>query len=93
MHREEGTIRNIAVSNSTMFPDFNFVDGLVILVLGFFLCFKRVAEMEGYHHLRVIVLTSLFGIIVVLFLIGLGSTFDDDLQYDCLPEHFCQTEM
>jgi len=82
------------VSNSTMFPDFNFVDGLVILVLGFFLCFKRVAEMEGYHHLRVIVLTSLFGVIVVLFLIALGSTFDYRFQDDYYEsaDHFTLSE-
>ena len=83
----------MAVSNSAMFPDFNFVDGLIILVLGFLLCFKRVAEMERYHQLRVIILTAIFGAVVVLFLMGLGSAFDDDLQYDCPPEHFCQTEM
>ena len=74
-----------------MFTDFNFVD-CVMMLLGLLLCFKRVAEMERYHELRVIVLTSIFGVIVVLFLIGLGSQFDES-QYPCTYPSYCYTEM
>ncbi|MEN3326680.1 MAG: hypothetical protein V7638_1487 [Acidobacteriota bacterium] len=73
-----------------MFPNFNFID-CVVMFLGVLSCFKRVAEMERHHHLRVIILTSILGVIVILFVIGLGSAFDR--QIDCPPEHFCQIEM
>lgn len=74
-----------------MFPDFNFVDCLVML-LGTLLCFKRVAEMERYHGLRVIVLTSILGVVVLLLFLAFGSSLFEP-QYDCYPAHFCQTEM
>jgi ABC-type polysaccharide transport system permease subunit len=74
-----------------MIPDFNFVD-YVVTFFGFLLCLKRVAQMERYHELRVIILTSIFGVIVVLFLLQLGSMFDES-QYDCTYPQYCQTEM
>jgi len=35
-----------------MFPEFNFLDFVIIILLGFILCVKRVAEMERYHTLE-----------------------------------------
>ncbi len=64
-----------------MFPDFNFVDYVMVL-LGLLLCFKKAAEMERYHHLKVIIFTSIFGAIVVILLLGVGSAFDNNWQYD-----------
>jgi hypothetical protein len=75
-----------------MFPDFNFVDYVMIL-LGVLLCFKRVAEMERYHDLRVIVLTSILGVSVVLFMFALGSTFDDPYYEYSGPAYFCESPM
>ena len=55
-----------------MFPDFNFVDYLMML-LGILLCFKRVAEMERYLGLRVFVLTSILAAIVIFFFVAFDS--------------------
>ncbi len=74
-----------------MFPDLNFVD-YVVIFFGVLLCLKRVAQMERYHYLRVIILTSIFGVIVVLFLLELGSMFDES-QYDCTYPTYCWTGM
>jgi len=74
-----------------MISDFNFVD-YVVIFFGVLLCLKRVAQMERYHYVRVIILTTIFGVIVVLFLLELGSMFDES-QYDCTYPHYCQTEM
>jgi len=75
-----------------MFPDFNFVDYVMIL-LGVLLCFTRVAEMERYHDLRVIILTSILGAFVVLFMFALGSTFDDPYSEYSGPAYFCESPM
>jgi len=75
-----------------MFSDFNFVD-YVVIFFGVLYSLKRVAQMERYHELRVIILTVIFGVIVFFFIMGLGESFDDHTQYDCPPEYFCQTEM
>jgi len=64
-----------------MFPDFNFVDYVMVL-LGLLLCFKKAAEMERYHHLKVIIFTSIFGTIVVFLLLAVSSAFDNNWQYD-----------
>lgn len=77
-----------------MFPDFNFVD-YVMLLLGLLLCFKRAAEMERYHHLKVIIFTSIFGAIAVVLLLAVSAAFDDNFQYDYYegPDHFTESEM
>lgn len=86
--------RKVAVSKFAMFPDLNFVDGIMIL-LGVLFLIKKVAEMERYYHLRIIILTSMFGVIVVLFLIALGSRFDYRFQDDYFEtaDHFTVSEM
>jgi hypothetical protein len=77
-----------------MFPDFNFVDYVMVL-LGFLLCFKRVAEMERYYGLRIIVLTSILGAVAVFLLFVFASALDDKYQYfgttlDNAPSHRCE---
>ena len=64
-----------------MFPDFNFVD-CVMMLLGLLLCLKRVAQMERYHNLRVVIFTSIFGVIVVFSIIAFRSTLYNQFQYD-----------
>ena len=59
-----------------MFSNFNFFD-YVIILSGLLLCFKRVAEMERYHLVRVVVLTSILSFFVILFF-GFGLTFGHD---------------
>ena len=51
----------------------DYADFLIILS-GVLLCFKRVAEMQRYHTLRVVVLTSILSYFVILFFIGYGLT-------------------
>jgi len=77
-----------------MFPDFNFVDYVMIL-LGVLWCFKRVAEMERYYGLRIIVLTSILGAVVVFLLLAFASAIDDRYQYfgttlDNAPSQRCE---
>ena len=83
---------NAAVSNSAMFPDVNFIDYLVIL-LGVLLCFKKVAEMERHHELRVIVLTSILGSILLLFFLWFSWTLTDPSYNDPDPGRFTESEM
>ena len=79
-----------------MFSNFNFVD-YVILISGGLLCLKRVAQMERYHYLRVVVLTTILSFIVLLFFLAYGFTLGSPHYYyyeDCpSPEHFCLSEM
>jgi uncharacterized membrane protein YesL len=76
-----------------MFSSLNFVD-YIILISGGILCLKRVAQMERYHNLRVVVLTTILSFIVFFFFLAYGVTFGDPIYYDCpSPEHFCMTEM
>jgi hypothetical protein len=46
-----------------MFPDFNFLDFVIIILLGFILGVKRVAEMERYHTLRVVIVAVVLSFI------------------------------
>ena len=81
-----------------MFSNLNFLD-YVIILSGLLLCFKRVADMERYHLVRVVVLTSILSFFVVLFFIGFGLTFghpgcNPPIQWkDAGSEHFTCTEM
>jgi len=77
-----------------MFPDLNFID-YVMMLFGGLLCFKRVAEMERYHNLRIIILSSILGAILLLFFVAFASAFDDQFQYDYYegPDHFTVSEM
>jgi hypothetical protein len=72
----------------------NFLD-YVIILCGVLLCVKRVAEMERYHTLRVVilavVLSSIAGFLFLAFALSLGEPF----QSDCGGSngHFTCTEM
>ena len=77
-----------------MHSGLNFFD-YVIMLSGFVLCLKRIADMERYHALRVVVLTSILGVVVVLLLQAFSAAFfyyppPPDCDYD---GHFCLTEM
>jgi hypothetical protein len=76
-----------------MFPDFNFVDA-VVMFLGVLFCFKKVAEMERYHDLRVIVLTSICGAILLVFFVWFSATLGDMRDYgDFRDDYFTESEM
>jgi len=79
-----------------MFSNLNFFDYVIILP-GLLLCFKRVAEMERYHLVRVVLLTSILSFIPIFFFLGYFLTPG---SYSCTPpidfndtEHFTCTEM
>ena len=81
-----------------MFSHLNFFD-YVIILSGALVCLKRIAEMQRYHELRIVLLTSIFSVIVILFFLGYGLTFGN---LGCTPpiqmnqsgaEHFTCTEM
>ncbi len=76
-----------------MHSGFNFVDYIIILS-GFALCLKRVADMERYHTLRVVVLTAILALVVVILFQAVGATFFYfPPTPDCEDGHFCLTEM
>jgi hypothetical protein len=81
-----------------MFSNLNFLD-YVIILSGALVCLKRIAEMQRYHELRVVILTSILSVFVILFFIGFGLTFGNP---GCNPpiqmnqagaDHFTCTEM
>ena len=81
-----------------MFSNLNFVD-YVIIVSGALLCLKRIADMQRYHRVRVVLLTSILSLIPILFFLGYILTSG---SYICTPpiqlndtgaEHFTCTEM
>lgn len=81
-----------------MLSNLNFLD-YVIILSGLLLCFKRLADMERFHVLRVVILTSILSFFVILFFLGHCFTFGTPL---CTPpiqwndagnEHFTCTEM
>ena len=77
-----------------MFQSLNFFD-YVILLSGALLCFKRVAQMERYHDLRVVILTTILSFIVFFFFLAYCLSFANPFYYnECpSPQHFCMTEM
>lgn len=68
---------------------------VVALLIGAVLLLKKIADMERYHELRVIVLTSILSFIAILLFLGYGLTQSGSIYApDCVDErHFCQTEM
>lgn len=81
-----------------MLSNLNFFD-YVIIFSGALVCLKRIAEMQRYHKLRVVILTSILSFFVILFFLGHCLTPG---SYSCTPpidwngagtEHFTCTEM
>ena len=75
-----------------MFSNLNFFDYVIILP-GLLLCFKRVAEMERYHLVRVVLLTSILSIVLILLFFRYSLPFDP-VESKCGDnDHFTCTEM
>jgi len=79
-----------------MFSTFNFVD-FVIILPGVILVFKRVTEMERYHVLRVVALTTILSFFLVLFFLSYGFTeslWEVPCRYGSMSDgHFTCSEM
>jgi len=73
--------------------DLDFFD-YVIMLSGFVLCLKRIADMERYHAVRVVVLTSILGLVVLILLQAFAVSFFYYTPPPCPNDgHFCLTEM
>ena len=75
-----------------MFSNLNFFDYVIILP-GLLLCFKRVAEMERYHLVRVVLLTSILSIVLILLFFRYSLPFDPVELNSGDNDHFTCTEM
>lgn len=75
-----------------MFSNLNFFDYVIILP-GLLLCFKRVAEMERYHLVRVVLLTSILSIVLILLFFRYSLPFDPVESNSGDNDHFTCTEM
>lgn len=61
---------------------------LVLLLIGFVLLLKRLADMDRYHNLRVVVLTTILSCIVIYFFFEYGFTLGNPMEYsDCITFH------
>ena len=66
------------------FSSANYAD-LFIILAGAIVCLKRLAEMERYHTLRVVVLTSVLSFFVIVFFLKYGFTLGSPLyRFDCV---------
>jgi len=75
---------------------FNFVD-YVVIFSGVLVCLRRIAQMESYHTLRVVVLTMILSFFVILFFLSYGfseSMWEPPFQYISINDgHFRCSEM
>ena len=67
---------------------------LIIVFTGVLLLFRRVAQMERHHTLRVFLLTAVLSIGVICFFLMYGFTLGHPpmWQDSCDPQHYCLTE-
>ena len=64
----------------------NDLTNYLLFALGAILSLKRVAEMERYHRLRVVLLTSILSCFVAYFFLMFSFTLGDPWAYDCMLE-------
>ena len=57
---------------------------IFILLGGAILLLRKVADIEGHHTLRVIILTAIFSLPVILFFLGYGLTLGNPHTYSCV---------
>jgi hypothetical protein len=68
----------------------------LIFLLGLLLLVKKVAQMERYHALRVVILTSILTCFAFYIFSVCGLDIGTGAYSDCTkadPDHFCLTEM
>ncbi|HEV8133149.1 MAG TPA: hypothetical protein VGP85_00660 [Pyrinomonadaceae bacterium] len=69
---------------------------LVMVFTGVLLLFRRVAQMERHHTLRVFLLTAVLSIGVICFFLMFGFTLGNPPPLrdpcDISPQQFCLTE-
>ncbi len=66
---------------------------IALLIIGGVLTFKKVAEMERYHDLRVYLLTTVLSLVVIyLFVASIDTNSGCTIEFDD-HEHFTLSEM
>ena len=68
----------------------------LLFLIGLLLLVQRVAQMDRYHALRVVVLTSIFSCFAFYIFSVCGLDIGETTYADCTnadPDHFCLTEM
>ena len=67
---------------------------LVFVFTGVLLVFRRVAQMERHHTLRVFLLTAVLSIGVICFFLAYGFTLGNGQSpaLNCCEQRFCVTE-
>ena len=67
---------------------------LVFFFTGVLLVFRKVAQMERHHTLRVFLLTAVLSIGVICFFLAYGFTLGNGppRALDCCEQQFCVTE-
>ena len=70
-------------------PDLSEFVTFVVGLIGTIALMKKLAEMERYLELRVLILTLLFSWYVLHFFLTNGGPFIDVWNSPCTPEGFC----
>ena len=82
-----------AQSKATMTFSFSNALDLVFFFTGVLLVFRKVAQMERHHTLRVFLLTAVLSIGVICFFLAYGFTLGNPPPLrDCCDQQFCLTE-
>jgi len=69
------------------------ITDLVFVFTGVLLVFRKVAQMERHHTLRVFLLTAILSIGVICFFLMYGFTLGNPpSMQDCEPQQFCLME-
>ena len=55
-----------------------------MFLIGVWWLFKKIADMDRYHTLRVVLLTAVLSYFVILFFIGYGFTLGNPNRFDCV---------
>ena len=68
---------------------------LIIVFAGVLLLFRRVAQIERYHTLRVVLITAVLSVGLMFFFLLYGLTLGNGpppTLGSCEPQQFCVTE-
>jgi len=66
---------------------------VLVLLIGVILVIKRLADMDKYYEVRLIVISLILSGIAILFFIGYGLGAAGRFNTNCTEGHYCMTEM
>ena len=78
---------DLAASNCSMISTVHVSEifELVVVFVGVIALLKRVAEMDGYHKVRVIALTLILSLVPILLFVGYALEVGRSGFYQCTP--------